>query len=76
MKVHPLLQQLGIERIYIDEENPTTNAPDSVCIVLKDGHSLILNQIEKHGEYQGTEVVLWKDQGVVSIVNPVEAHTG
>ena len=69
MKTHPLLQQLGIENLYVDEENPVTHAPDSVCLILKDGHALVLNQIEKDGEYQGTEVVLWKDGEVVEVVN-------
>lgn len=73
MKSHPLLQQLGIESIYVDEVNPITNAPDSVCLILKDGHALILNSIEQHGKHQGTEVVLWKDRGVVSVIRAVDA---
>lgn len=73
MRTHPLLQQLGIAGFYVDEENPVTHAPDSVCLVMKDGSALILNQIENGGTYQGTEAVLWKDGGVLSIVSPVRA---
>ena len=57
----------------MDEENPVTHALDRVCLILKDGHALVLNQIENGGTYEGTEVVLWKDGEVVAVVNPVKA---
>jgi hypothetical protein len=43
---------------------------------MKDGHALVLNSIEQHGEYKGTEVVLWMDGGAVSVVSPVKAVQG
>jgi hypothetical protein len=40
---------------------------------MKDGSTLVLNQIAHHGAYEGTEVVLWKDGAVVAVVSPVNA---
>jgi hypothetical protein len=73
VKTHPLLKPLGITALYVDEDNPVTNAPDSVCIVFSDGHALILNAIQQNEKYVGTEAVLWRDGGVVSVVSPVPA---
>jgi hypothetical protein len=72
VRTHPLLQHLGIEGFYVDEENPVTHAPDSVCLILRDGSALVLNQVENGGTYAGTEITLWKDGGVVSVVHPVK----
>jgi hypothetical protein len=58
--------------MFVDEMNPITNAPDSLCLVMKDGTALVANAIEQHGKHQGTEVVLWKDGGVVSVICAVD----
>lgn len=56
-------------KVWLDEDNPATGAPDTFCIELSDGHFLVINPIffNEEDTYHGLDCFFMKEGEVIPI---------